>query len=120
MYEYKAKVASVYDGDTLTVDIDLGFDLWLRNQKVRVAGIDTPEVNSKNADLRTRAIAARDRVRALIPDGSDVTLVSEKYDPTEKYGRILAKVRIDGLGIDLATELIEEGFATPYSGGKRS
>lgn len=46
MYEYKAQVVSVYDGDTLTVDIDLGFEVWLRKQKIRLAGIDTPEINA--------------------------------------------------------------------------
>ena len=46
MYEYKAQVVSVYDGETLTVDIDLGFEVWLRKQKIRLAGIDTPEINA--------------------------------------------------------------------------
>jgi len=116
VYVYRATVsAPAHDGDTLTLDIDLGFGVWLRGQAVRLAGIDTPEINSRDAAIRTRALAARDRVRALCPLGLEVTLTSLRYDSREKYGRILGSVQLPD-GSDLARTLLTEGHARAYTG----
>lgn len=89
-YVYRAIGVSVYDGDTITVDIDCGFGVWLRGQKVRLHGIDTPEVRG---DEREEGLVARDCVRGLVPAGQPLLLKTTK-DKTGKYGRWLAEVYV--------------------------
>lgn len=87
MFTYKALVTGVYDGDSITVDVDLGFKCWLKDVKLRLYGIDTPEVRGPE---RPEGLFARDIVRQKILD-KYVTLVTYK-DKTGKYGRWLADV----------------------------
>ena len=109
LYHYKALVVGVYDGDSITCDIDLGFGIWMRDQKLRLYGIDTPELRG---DEREEGLRVRDIVRARI-HGKDVTLRTYK-DKTGKYGRWLADVLYDESGKSLNQQLIEEGNAKPY------
>ena len=88
-YEYKATVTKVYDGDTITVDIDLGFGVQLNGQKIRLYGINAPEVRG---DSKAAGIAARDWLREKIL-GRQVTIQTHK-DKKGKYGRWLGKVFI--------------------------
>ena len=116
MYEYKAHVVDVYDGDTLRADIDLGFSVWLKNQSIRWLEIDTPELRGEE---RPEGLKARDRVRELILD-KDVILKTYK-DDKGKYGRWLAEVYfIDTQELvwsnSINEQLIQEGFADPYPG----
>lgn len=115
MYEYKAKVVSVYDGDTLRADIDLGFGVWIRNQSIRWLKIDTPELRGEEREL---GLAARDRVRELILD-KHIILKTYK-DDKGKYGRWLAEVYFDGSQLkweySINQQLITEGHAEPYPG----
>lgn len=92
IYEYpRAEVVDVYDGDTVTVDIDLGFGVWARGQKMRLYGIDTPEMRG---DDRDRAIAARDFVFAKTTH-KHVT-VRTRRDKKGKYGRWLVEIILPG------------------------
>ena len=91
MYEYNATVTDVYDGDTITVDIDLGLGVWLKGQKVRLKGIDAPEVRGDTAREGKRI---RDIVEQIIL-GKQIVIRTEK-DKTEKYGRWLATVIVKG------------------------
>ena len=114
MYEYKAKVVSVYDGDTLRADIDLGFGVWLKNQSIRWLKIDTPEIRGEE---RPRGIEARDRVRELIL-WKDIILKTYK-DGKGKYGRWLAEVYfVDTEELifenSINNQLLNEGLARPY------
>jgi len=116
MYEYKAKVISVYDADTMRVDIDLGFGVWLKNQSIRWLGIDAWEVRGEE---REDGLVARDRVRELILD-QEVILKTYK-DNKGKYGRWLAEVyTIDKVDLEwnnsVNQQLINEGHAIPYPG----
>ena len=114
MYEYGCKVVSVYDGDTVRVDLDLGFGTWIHNRGIRVAGIDTPEIRTRNAREKRYGYIARDRLRELIPEGS--RQVIRTYSPKpDKYGRVLGNfVLEDGR---LASEvLIAELLAVAYEG----
>jgi len=116
MYEYKAHVVSVYDGDTMRADIDLGFGIWMKNQSIRWLEIDTAELRGEE---RAQGIIARDRVRELILD-KDVILKTYK-DDKGKYGRWLAEVYfIDTKEItwnnSINEQLIQEGLAQPYPG----
>ncbi len=106
MYQYKAKVISVYDGDTITAMVDLGF-YHFQQMKFRLYGIDTPELRGED---REKGLAVRDIVREMILD-KEVTINSYK-DKQEKYGRYLANIVIDGL--DLNQWLVQNGHAKPY------
>lgn len=107
LYWYKANVTSVYDGDTVTCEIDLGFGISTKNQKIRLYGINTPEVRG---DEREEGLKVRDIVRNMIL-GKDVFLQTIK-DKKGKFGRWLARIHIGD--ICLNDYLLENGFATPY------
>ena len=112
-YVYAARCVQVIDGDTLDLDIDLGFFVTLR-QRVRLRGIDTPELRGKDKD---RAVAARTEV-TIWTDGVEL-LIRTELDETDKYGRLLADVWVDGLATSLSDHLVERGLARRYDGGRR-
>jgi len=119
MYEYKAKVVKVVDGDTVDVDIDLGFGVWLKNERVRVMGIDTPESRTRDKVEKVFGLAAKKRLKELLDEDTILkTQVSKKGEDLKgKFGRILGDFII---GDSLVTEiLIEEGHAVPYHGGSK-
>ena len=107
-YVYKAMVESVYDGDTVRCSIDLGFSIWIRNQSLRLYGIDAPELRGIE---RPDGIKTRDFVISKIPPGTEV-IVETIRDRTEKYGRYLAIIHVDGLNLN--EELVRMGLAEPY------
>ena len=74
MYEYKAKILRVVDGDTVDVDIDLGFGVWLRNERVRIMGIDTPESRTRDKQEKKFGLLAKERLKELLPKGKDSVL----------------------------------------------
>lgn len=118
MYEYRCELRAVVDGDTVDVDIDLGFDSWLRKQRVRLAGINAPETHTKDADEKARGLRARDRLRSLLEGPGKLVLRVERYDATEKFGRILGRI-VNGDGLDVSAILLAEQLAVPYAGGPR-
>jgi micrococcal nuclease len=107
MYTYRAVVVSAYDGDTIRVDIDLGFGIWFRNQPMRLARIDTPEM--RGAD-KVAGTIARDFLRERIL-GQEVTIKTSK-DKAGKYGRYIAEVIHKGENIN--NLLVKEGYARYY------
>ena len=113
-YRYRAVVASVYDGDTFRADVDLGFSAWLKNVSFRMFGINTPEIRGGTAETKAAGIAARDRLRELMPVGTPILIDSTKAG---KYGRYLADVFVDleDETLHVNQVLIEEGHAVPYS-----
>tara|TARA_R100000388_G_C7172718_1_gene124727 strand:- start:299 stop:664 length:366 start_codon:yes stop_codon:yes gene_type:complete len=111
---YNCNLVKVVDGDTIDVDVDLGFDCWLRNKRVRLMGIDTPESRTRNLKEKALGLAAKDRLIELC--GQKLRLQSQGID---KYGRILGvPYTIDGL--DICNILVEESHAVPYFGGKKT
>ena len=90
MYEYRCKIDRVVDGDTVDVDIDLGFGIWLRKERVRLYGIDTPECRTRDLEEKKYGLAAKSFVQDLLPVGSMQTLRTRK-DDKEKFGRILGE-----------------------------
>lgn len=106
MYNYKAYIKEVYDGDTVTAVVDLGF-LHYQEMKLRLYGIDTPELRGEE---REDGLVVRDIVREKIL-GKDVEIHSYK-DKQGKYGRYLATIIVDGL--DLNKWLVDEGHAEQY------
>ena len=114
MYEYKCKMVRVVDGDTVDVDIDLGFGVWMRKQRIRMYGIDTPESRTRN--LKEKALGLKAKARLIELCGEKLMLKSQG---TDKYGRILGvPYTMDGL--DMCNQLVEEGHAVQYFGGKKS
>ena len=92
MYEYKCKIVKVVDGDTADVDIDLGFGVWMKKQRIRFAGIDTPESRTRDLEEKKYGLAAKAFVEAHLPVGSIRTLTTVK-DERGKFGRILGKFK---------------------------
>jgi len=111
LFNYRAIVTGVYDGDSITIDIDLGFNNWKKNQKVRLFGINTPEIRGEE---RPDGLVARDRLRELILD-KEIIITSYK-DKSGKYGRWLATVFLkqDGMFENINTLLLHEGLAEVY------
>lgn len=107
MFEYSARYVSAYDGDTVRLDIDLGFNIWLHNASVRLLGINTPELRGKEKAL---GLAARDALRAKLTEAQVLRIVSRKRG---KYGRYLADIYADG--VHLNQWMIDQGHAVPYS-----
>ena len=114
MYEYKCKILRVVDGDTTDVDIDLGFGVWLRKQRIRFHGIDTPESRTSDKVEKKYGLVAKQFVKDHIPEGSTQILVTEK-DAMGKYGRILGKFKLED-GRILNEMMIEQHHAVEYYG----
>lgn len=110
MYNYKAAVTRVVDGDTIIVDIDLGFGVWLKEQSIRLAKINTPEIKGST---RVAGLAAKDFLSKLILN-KWVQIRTEKGQ--EKYGRWLATILLeeDKNLIDINHKMVAEGHATVY------
>ena len=96
MYEYAVTIVRVVDGDTVDVDIDLGFEVTLKNQRVRLIGIDAPETRTRDPEEKARGIASKNFVESLLPIGSQQYLISREYHGERgKYGRILGDFKIE-------------------------
>ena len=116
MFEYYVKkVTKIVDGDTIDVDIDLGFDISF-SSRVRLAGIDTPE--SRTADKMEKALGleAKEYLKKSIDAAKTVVIKTEKMDSSEKYGRILGWVFLDGSETSVNQKMIDDGHAWGYMG----
>jgi micrococcal nuclease len=107
-YVYSAIVRSIYDGDTIRVDIDLGFDMWIKNASLRLSGIDAPELRGEE---RPEGLKTRDWLREIIPPGTEVIIKTEK-DSKEKFGRYLATIYFEGHNLN--EQMVELGLAQVY------
>ena len=107
MFQYRANVTKVYDGDTITVDIDLGFGIWKKGEKIRLFQIDAPEIRGEE---REKGRESRDVLRDMIL-GKEVMLWTVK-DRQGKYGRYLGVVCRDGVNIN--RWMVEHGYAKDY------
>ena len=105
----------VVDGDTIDVDIDLGFNVSY-SQRVRLAGIDTPESRTKDTFEKTLGLEAKEYLKSKLKDAKLVVIKTEKPDSSEKYGRILGWLYVDGDTISVNDHMIEDGYAWGYLG----
>ena len=116
MYEYYVrKVENVVDGDTIDVLIDLGFDILFQS-RVRLAGIDTPESRTKDLAEKALGLEAKEYLKKALKDAKSVVIKTEKMDSSEKYGRILGWVYINGDTVSLNDMMINDGYAWGYLG----
>ena len=120
MYEYKCKIIKVVDGDTVDVDLDLGFGVWLNNERVRIMGIDTPESRTSDKIEKLFGMAAKERLSSLL--GSEAilyTMINKNGENMKgKFGRILGNFRTIN-GEHCADVLMKEGHAVAYGGGSK-
>ena len=111
MYEYKATIKYIVDGDTVDVDIDLGFDVWLRRQRIRLHGIDTPECRTRNKKEKAHGLLAKSYVEKVLKLGEVYTLRTKEKG---KFGRYLGEIKVGRTTINAL--LIKELLAVPYQG----
>jgi micrococcal nuclease len=122
MYEYRATIVKVVDGDTVDVDIDLGFGIVLSDERVRVMGIDTPESRTRDKVEKKFGLAAKARLKQLL--GKTCTLKTQinksGEDMKGKFGRILGDFDVYDNKTDswqpVTKVLVSEGHAVPYHG----
>jgi micrococcal nuclease len=120
MYEYKVKVLKVVDGDTVDVDIDLGFGVVLSDERVRIMGIDTPESRTRDKVEKVFGLASKTRLKQLLGKTAVLKTQINKNgeDMKGKFGRILGDfVSVDGRMV--TDVLVEEGHAVAYFGGSK-
>jgi micrococcal nuclease len=112
MYEYRCEIVKIIDGDTIDVDIDLGFGIWMRNERVRLYGIDTPESRTRDLEEKKYGLAAKEFLTKWLSAGN-ITLKTHK-DAEGKFGRILGELWYNDVNIN--QKLIEEHHAVGYHG----
>ena len=120
MYEYRAKVIKVIDGDTVDVDIDLGFGISLNNERVRIMGIDTPESRTRDKVEKKFGLASKARLKELLGKTTVLkTQINKKgEDMKGKFGRVLGDFVTEN-GKMVTEVMIKEGHCVPYFGGSK-
>jgi micrococcal nuclease len=118
-YIYRIKsVGRVVDGDTIDADIDLGFDISL-TKRIRLAGIDTPESRTKDLAEKALGLDAKNWLKHRLEEAKDIIIRTQLPDSTEKYGRIIGNLYINGEDVPLNQQMITEGYALAYDGGTK-
>mgnify|MGYP001259803157 CR=1 FL=1 len=115
MYEYRVENIKVIDGDTVDVDIDLGFGVWMKKQRIRLYNIDTPESRTKDKVEKVFGLASKKRLEDILSMSDDIILRSVQ-DARGKFGRILGDFIIDDLSGTCGDILCTEGYAVRYGG----
>jgi micrococcal nuclease len=122
MYEYRVEIVKVVDGDTVDVDIDLGFGVWLKKERVRLFGIDTPESRTRDLVEKKHGLAAKNFLVKEMKDADDVILATNK-DAEGKFGRILGTLigvhnnELDGeMRVNINEKMVDYHHAVAYHG----
>lgn len=112
MYEYRCKIVKIIDGDTVDVDIDLGFGVWMKKERIRLYGIDTPESRTRDLEEKKYGLAAKEFLTKWLNAGN-ITLKTHK-DAEGKFGRILGELWYSDININ--QKMIDEHHAVAYHG----
>ena len=116
MYEYYVrKIENVVDGDTIDVLIDLGFDIMFKS-RVRLAGIDTPESRTRDLAEKALGLESKEYLKKALKDAKSIIIKTEKMNSSEKYGRILGWLYINGDTVSVNDMMINDGYAWGYIG----
>ena len=120
MWTYRAKVVRVIDGDTVDVDIDLGFGIWQKNERVRIMGIDTPESRTRNKIEKNFGLAAKAKLKSILGKITvlKTTINKKGVDMKGKFGRVLGDFLQNDKSV--AKIMCETGHAVPYFGGAKA
>ena len=117
------KINRVVDGDTIDVTIDLGFDLY-KKERVRVAGVDTPEKRTKNLEEKALGLDAtawvKEKLEETIKGDEELTVRTELHGGVGKYGRLLGWLYVGDSDLSLNEQMITEGYAHAYDGGTKN
>jgi|TARA_B100001094_G_scaffold246010_1_gene242592 micrococcal nuclease len=117
MYQYRITVVKIVDGDTVDVDIDLGFGVWLKKQRIRLYGIDTPESRTRDLDEKRYGLMAKKYLTEQIQDGA---ILKTRLDKKGKYGRILGEfLTLDG-ETNINELMIHKHHAVSYHGASKA
>jgi micrococcal nuclease len=118
-YIYRIRsVHKVVDGDTIDADIDLGFDISL-TKRIRLAGVDTPESRTTDAYEKKLGLEVKDWLKHRLEGAKDILIKTELPDSTEKYGRIIGHLYINGEVTSINNQMVAEGYAWEYDGGTK-
>ena len=118
-YIYRIRsIHKVVDGDTIDADIDLGFDISL-TKRIRLAGVDTPESRTADASEKKYGLESKEWLKKRCENAKDILIKTELPDSTEKYGRIIGHLFINGEETSLNNQMITEGYAWNYDGGTK-
>ena len=117
MYEYRCTVVKIVDGDTVDVDIDLGFGIWMRKERIRLLGIDTPESRTRDKEEKKYGLAAKKYLTEMLNDEGGIVLKTKK-DAEGKFGRILGELwrTTDYADKSINQYLVDEHHAVQYYG----
>tara|TARA_R110001592_G_scaffold11777_2_gene57614 strand:- start:446 stop:859 length:414 start_codon:yes stop_codon:yes gene_type:complete len=117
MYEYRCEVVHIVDGDTIDVDIDLGFGVWLKKERIRLYGIDTPESRTRDLEEKKYGLAAKEFLTNMLSDSGGILLKTQK-DAEGKFGRILGEMwrTTDFADKSINQYLIDKHHAVAYHG----
>jgi len=120
MWTYRAKVVRVIDGDTVDVDIDLGFGIWQKNERVRIMGIDTPESRTRDKVEKKFGLAAKAKLKSILGKTTvlKTTINKKGLDMKGKFGRVLGDFLQDDKSV--AKTMCETGHAVTYFGGAKA
>ena len=119
LYVYRIKsITKVVDGDTIDANIDLGFDISF-TKRIRLAGIDSPESRTTNLKEKALGLETKEWLKKTLEDAKDILIKTEKPDSTEKYGRIIGHLFINGQETSLNNQMITSGYALAYDGGTK-
>ena len=115
MYTYEITIKDIIDGDTVKVDIDLGFDMWLKDENVRLYGIDAPESRTSDPEEKIFGLMTKHEVERLLPIGTKHTLVCQEYKG--KFGRVIGTIIVEGKKpFSLNDYLVDNRLAVVYNG----
>ena len=118
-YIYRIKeIYKVIDGDTIDASIDLGFGIYL-TKRIRLAGIDTPESRTRNLEEKALGLESKEWLKKALEGAKDILIKTELPDSTEKYGRIIGHLFINGQETSLNNQMITSGYALAYDGGTK-
>ena len=118
-YIYRIRsVHKVVDGDTIDADIDLGFDISL-TKRIRLAGVDTPESRTIDAKEKALGLEVKEWLKHRLEGAKDILIKTELPDSTEKYGRIIGHLFINGETTSINNQMVAEGYAWEYDGGTK-
>ena len=122
MYTYKCTVVKIIDGDTIDVTLDLGFSLT-KKERVRIAGVDTPEKRTRDLEEKTLGIDAtnwmKEKLTETIKGDEELVIRTELVGGVGKYGRLLGWIYVGDDEFSLNEQMITEGYAWAYDGGTK-
>ncbi len=115
MYEYSCKINKVLDGDTVDINLDLGFNVILVNQRVRMVGVDTPESRTSNAEEKPRGLLSKKKLTEKLSSSNCKIKTFKPDNNDDKFGRILGEFILED-GTNVNKWLIENNYAVAYQG----